>query len=118
MAKGSHAKLHWAQAERQSRSSSLIAPQRILDRVDYIPIGAIRDYEKNARCHPKRQLKALERSIAQHGFVIPILVDANGTVIAGHARLVVAGRLGLTEVPVLMISHLTEAEIRALRIAG
>jgi ParB-like chromosome segregation protein Spo0J len=54
---------------------------------------------------------------ARFGFINPIIVDENGNVIAGHLRLEVAGLLGMTEVPVIQITHLTDLEKRALALA-
>jgi len=62
---------------------------------------------RNARTHSKKQIAQLLSSIATFGFVNPILVDANGKVIAGHGRLEAARQLGMTTVPTIVISHLT-----------
>lgn len=72
---------------------------------------------KNARRHNKRQENALDRSIRAFGFVSPILADASGMVIAGHARLAAARRLGMDRVPVVRLEYLSEAQARALMIA-
>ena len=69
------------------------------------------------RKHPEKQLVKLAASIREFGFNSAILVDDDGTIIAGHARLEAAKRVGLTEVPVIRIAHLSKAEVKAFRLA-
>ncbi|HEY1631861.1 MAG TPA: DNA methyltransferase [Rhizomicrobium sp.] len=69
------------------------------------------------RKHPRRQLKKLAYLIKQFGFVVPILVDQDNVIIAGEARVKAAQLLGLTHVPAIRVLHLTDPEVRALRIA-
>ena len=69
------------------------------------------------RKHSRRQIKALMRLIARYGFIVPILVDQDNAVIAGHARVLAAQKLGMSHVPIIRIRHLTDPQIRALRIA-
>ncbi|MGB0748549.1 MAG: site-specific DNA-methyltransferase [Magnetospiraceae bacterium] len=82
-----------------------------------IPVVDIKPYAGNPRVHPDAQIRKIARSIEQFGFVLPILVDADNVVVAGHARLLAAEWLELKTVPTLCVSHLTEAQIRAYRIA-
>ena len=77
----------------------------------------IKEYEQNSNIHPKEQVKKLVDSIKQFGFNVPILVDSNKTIIAGHARLMAAKELGLEKVPTICISHLSEAQKKAFIIA-
>lgn len=81
------------------------------------PLSELRSYERNARSHPPRQLKKLAASIREFGFLIPILIDGRGRVIAGHARMEAARLLGLTSVPTIQVHHLSEVQSRAFRIA-
>ncbi len=74
-------------------------------------------YAHNARTHSEDQIVRLAGSIAEFGFVNPILVAGDGTVIAGHGRLMAAKRMGLDEVPVIVLDHLSDAQRRALVIA-
>jgi ParB-like chromosome segregation protein Spo0J len=69
---------------------------------------------RNARTHPKRQVEQIAASIREFGFANPILVAAEGTIIAGHGRLLAAKALGMTEVPTIVLPHLSEAQQRAL----
>ena len=95
----------------------LFLSNHLVTNIEYLAPEQLRGYRRNARTHPKRQLRKLERSIEEFGFVSPMLIDADGTVIAGHARLVAAKKLGLEEVPVIRVSHLTPEQVKALRIA-
>ncbi len=81
------------------------------------PIGELRPYGKNARRHSDKQIDLIARSIRSFGFINPILVDRDNVIVGGHGRYEAAQRLGLTEVPVVLLDHLGPEEIRAYRIA-
>jgi hypothetical protein len=72
---------------------------------------------QNARTHPKRQIEQIKASIVEFGFTNPILADPDGHVIAGHGRLLAARAMGMTSVPVIDLVGLSDAQIRALRLA-
>lgn len=74
-------------------------------------------YKRNARKHPERQLVALEASIRQFGFNAPVLVAVDGEIIAGHARVEAAKRVGLDEIPTISADHLSPAQVKAYRLA-
>lgn len=74
-------------------------------------------YVRNARTHSEDQIAQIAASIAEFGFVNPILIGSDDVIVAGHGRLLAARRLGLTEVPVIVLDHLSEAQRRALVIA-
>jgi DNA modification methylase len=74
-------------------------------------------YARNARTHPDWQIAQIAASIAEFGFCNPILVGADGVIIAGHGRLLAALQLGLEEVPAIELGHLSEVQRRALVIA-
>jgi len=78
---------------------------------------SLRPYAGNARTHSPKQVRQIADSIRRFGFVNPVLVDADGAVIAGHGRLAAAQLLGLAEVPVLPVTHLSAAEKRAYILA-
>jgi len=80
-------------------------------------IDALIPYAKNARTHSDEQVVQIAASIAEFGFVNPILIGSDGVVIAGHGRLLGAQRAGMTQVPVVVLEHLTESQRRALVIA-
>lgn len=79
-------------------------------------IDRLLPYVANARKHPDGQVTQIASSIAEFGFNVPCLVDERGVLIAGHGRLLAARRLGLAEVPVIRLDHLTNAQARAFRI--
>lgn len=101
-----------ATATSQPRSP-IWTPSDISDR----PIGSLSAYAQNNRTHKAAGIAKIADSIAQFGFVVPILVDGAGVIIAGHGRFEAAKRLGLANVPVVVVDHLSDAEVRALRIA-
>jgi DNA modification methylase len=74
-------------------------------------------YARNARTHSPEQVAQIAASIAEFGWTNPILVGADGVVIAGHARLLAARKLGITDVPVIVLDHLSDSQRRALVIA-
>jgi DNA modification methylase len=82
-----------------------------------IPIEQVIPDPRNARSHSDAQVAAVAASICEFGWTNPILVRPDGVVIAGHARLLAARKLGMREVPVIELSGLNEAQCRALAIA-
>ena len=85
--------------------------------VSPLPIASLVPYAENARTHSPSQVAQIAASIAEFGFVNPVLVDAEGVLIAGHGRVMAAKQLGLASVPVLQLGHLSPAQARALRLA-
>ena len=81
------------------------------------PIGDLRPDPTNPRRHSKKQVGQIVQSIEAFGFNVPVLVDANDKVIAGHGRLLACQELGWNEVPTLCLDHLTPAQARAFMIA-
>ena len=71
----------------------------------------------NARTHPEHQLEQLCRNIERFGFYNPVLTDEHGTIIAGHGRVMAAQRMGLAQVPTIVIKGLSDSERRALTLA-
>ena len=71
----------------------------------------------NARRHSKKQIRQIAESIKTFGFNVPILIDHDGKVVAGHGRLLACRLLGMAEVPTLCLDHLTAAQARAFMIA-
>ncbi|WP_027285541.1 site-specific DNA-methyltransferase [Rubritepida flocculans] len=86
-------------------------------RVEMLPVAALVPYAANARQHPPEQVAQLAASIGEFGFTVPVLVDEAGVLIAGHGRILAARALGLEAVPAIRLSHLTEAQARAYRLA-
>lgn len=81
------------------------------------PTGRLIPYVRNARTHSPDQVAQIAASIAEFGFVNPVLIGSDDVIVAGHGRVMAAERLGLAEVPVIVLSHLSEAQRRALVIA-
>jgi DNA modification methylase len=81
------------------------------------PIDRLLPYIRNARTHSDEQVAQVAASIVEFGWTNPILVGADGVIIAGHARLLAARKLGMAEVPVIVLDHLTESQRRAFVLA-
>jgi DNA modification methylase len=85
--------------------------------IEYKPLKDIKPYVNNAKLHPKEQVEQIKRSIQEFGFNDPIAIDEHNVIIEGHGRFIAVKELGYTEVPVIQLSHLTEAQKRAYIIA-
>ena len=85
--------------------------------IEYLPIGQLSPYVRNSRTHSDDQVQAIARSISNYGFTQPVLVDADGGIIAGHGRVRAAQKIGLQTVPCIRLAHLTDAQKRAYVIA-
>ena len=85
--------------------------------IELWPLERLRPYAQNAKTHGPDQVARIAASIAEFGWTVPVLVGDDGEVIAGHGRILAATELGLTEAPVIVLGHLTEAQRRAYRIA-
>lgn len=85
--------------------------------ISYRPPEALRADPRNSRLHSSRQLRHLTESIQSFGFNVPILIDADDRVLAGHARLLAARELGLRQVPTVRLEHLSPEQARAFQIA-
>jgi DNA modification methylase len=82
-----------------------------LNTADLIP------YARNSRTHSDAQVAQIAGSIREFGFTNPVLIDAENGIIAGHGRVLAAGKIGLAEVPCIRLAHLTETQKRAYIIA-
>ena len=80
-------------------------------------VRALVPHVRNSRTHSDAQVAQVAASIREFGWTNPILVDGEDVIIAGHARLLAARKLGLEEVPVIVLAHLSPAQKRALVIA-
>ena len=85
--------------------------------IKYLEPKTLNAYENNSRVHDDEQIERIKRSIKEFGFINPVLIDKNNTIIAGHARVRAALNLGLTEVPTIELENLSEEQIRAYVIA-
>lgn len=89
----------------------------IVREIDTFPVADLKPYAQNARSHSASQIQQIANSIDEFGFVNPILVAQDHSIIAGHARLRAAVQLGMSEVPVIVLGHLSETQRRALVLA-
>jgi len=90
---------------------------RLPGKLEHWPIDRLRPYERNPRTHSPDQITKIAASLLEFGWTNPILVDSDAGIIAGHGRLLAARELEMTTVPVIELSHLTEAQKRAYVIA-
>lgn len=74
-------------------------------KIEYPPVEQLKSSPRNARTHSEKQIVQVMGSMKQFGFINAILVDRNNQVIAGHARLEAAKRLGMAQVPVVYLDH-------------
>lgn len=74
-------------------------------------------YARNARTHDDAQIAQIAGSIKEFGFNNPILIDKDNGIIAGHGRVMAARKLGLTEVPTILLDHLSETQRKAYILA-
>lgn len=85
-------------------------------KIEYLPIDSLQAYENNARKHGEEDVGAIAASIREFGFDDPIGVW-HDTIVEGHGRLLAAKQLGMTEVPVIRLDHLTDEQRRAYALA-
>ena len=81
--------------------------------VEYRKVDALIGYARNPRTHSEEQIAKIAASIAEFGWTNPILVDGDNGIIGGHGRISAARKLGLTEVPVIELAHLSPTQKRA-----
>src|SRR5712691_8564636 len=93
--------------------SSLI----MVGNIEQRPVDQLKPHRRNSRTHSEAQVEQIVASILEFGFVNPILIGTDNGIIAGHARLQAARKLGMSEVPVIVLGHLTAKQRRALAIA-
>ncbi len=85
--------------------------------VEYELVSELLPYASNSRTHSDAQVAQIAASIKEFGWTNPILIDGENTIIAGHGRLLAARKLGMEEVPAIILDHLSKAQQRALVIA-
>jgi ParB family chromosome partitioning protein len=90
----------------------------MMDRkLEWRNIGEIIPYARNSRTHSEEQVAQIAASIKEFGWTNPVLIDEENGIIAGHGRLAAARKLGHTEIPVIELTGLSEAQKRAYVIA-
>ena len=97
-----------------SRSSNKVSvPEGV--QIEYRKLSAIQPYEKNPR-ENQRAISAVQESIEEFKFLVPIVLDKDNVIVAGHTRYEAANRLGMKRVPCILAAHLSPQQIRAFRV--
>ncbi len=80
-------------------------------KIEYLPVDALKPYERNAKLHPAEQIEQIKKSISDYGFNDPIGIWKD-EVVEGHGRLIAAKELGMTGVPVVRLDYMTDEQRR------
>lgn len=86
-------------------------------KIEYRSIDQLIPYARNSRTHSDAQVAQIAASIKEFGFTNPVLIDPEGSIIAGHGRVLAARKLNMTAVPCIELGYLTEAQKKAYVIA-
>ena len=105
--------------ERQeiARTQEYGAKPRIKLAIVYRRIDELKADPANPRRHNKKQIRQIGNSLKAFDFIVPVLIDREDNIIAGHGRVLAGREVGITEVPTLCLDHLTAAQARAFMIA-
>jgi|AntDeeMinimDraft_5_1070356.scaffolds.fasta_scaffold06295_4 ParB-like chromosome segregation protein Spo0J len=90
---------------------------KLIDKVKIIDIDKIYPYINNPKEHPEEQINKIASSIKNYGFTVPIVVDEDNEIIAGHGRYEAARKLELEELPVIRRDDLNKAQVKGLRLS-
>lgn len=82
-------------------------------KIEYINIEDLKEYENNAKLHPQEQIEQIKKSITEFGMNDPIAIWKDNEIIEGHGRLLACKELGINEVPIIRLDHLTDEERKA-----
>lgn len=93
------------------------APRTAPLQIEYVPPYSLHQMPGAPRKHSKSQITSLTKSIEAFGFNVPVLIDGAQRIIAGHARVEVAKKIGMDNIPTIRIEHLSEAQVKAFLIA-
>jgi DNA modification methylase len=107
-------KLHMDPPAAKSKAKSGLSPRLA---ITYMASASVKLNLKNPRRHTDKQVEQIARSIRAFGFSVPIAVDSNLTVIAGHGRVLAARMLGMVELPTIRLDHLSDAQLKAFMVA-
>lgn len=86
-------------------------------KIEVLPITTIKEYENNAKLHPREQIEQIKKSIQEFGNNDPIAIDENNVIIEGHGRYMALKELGFNEIEVIKLTHLTEEKKKAYILA-
>ena len=104
-------------ARRAAKTSPAPTIQWPADRVERWSIERLIPYARNARTHSDAQIAQIAASIREWGWTMPVLVDGDGTLIAGHGRVLAARQLGIAEIPTMTARGWSDSQIKAYRLA-
>lgn len=104
-------------AETAQPEFTKLLPRGLQVKVELADMSAVIANPRNPRTHSDKQVTKIAASIRRFGFLNPLLVDASGMILAGHGRLEAAKKLGIEQVPIIRVNHLTPSEKRAYAIA-
>ena len=85
--------------------------------IEYRPVASLIPHARNAKQHSDAQVAQIAASIREFGWGAPVIVDGKNNIVAGHGRVLAARKLGMTDVPVVPMAHLTDIQRRALILA-
>ena len=85
--------------------------------IEYRPVASLIPHARNAKQHSDAQVAQIAASIREFGWGAPVIVDGKNNIVAGHGRVLAARKLGMAEVPVVAMAHLTDIQRRALILA-
>ena len=86
-------------------------------KIQLLPIDELKAYDNNPRRIPDEAVKAVANSIREFGFKVPVIIDKDNVIVAGHVRLLASRELGLEEIPCIVADDLTPEQIKAFRLA-
>lgn len=86
-------------------------------KIEYLELDKLVPYVNNPKTHPEEQIDKIAGSIKEFGFINPIIIDKENSIVAGHGRILAARKIGLEKVPIIRLENLTPAQIKAYRLA-
>ena len=86
-------------------------------KIEYVDINTLKEYEKNAKLHPQEQIEQIKKSIQEFNMIDPIGVWKDNSIIEGNGRYKACMQLGIKEVPIIRLNHLTDEERKAYTLA-
>lgn len=87
------------------------------EKVINIALIDLKPYENNARTHSGDQIEKIANSIQEFGFINPVIIDENNTILVGHGRVMAAEQAGMTQAPCIRVTDLTDDQKRAYILA-
>lgn len=105
-------------ARRAPASARVVNGITVVDDAMLVKVSDLKPFDRNPNTHPEEQVRALSAWMLEVGFIVPILLDKNFTIIEGHGRVMAAERLEMDRVPALFARHLSPKQVRAHVVAG